>query len=127
LVPELPLPNTVLSLTLNIEAAMPKPDITSAAGLATAADSAVRESGERDEDNLDIEGPGKGGDIAGLVVTHLVRNLFDSGPAGVFLLRKFITSLTEVADGVMAKDHAAVEEAGDSATQALGQLLEQEE
>jgi hypothetical protein len=104
---------------------MPKPDITSAAGLAASADNAMREAGSDDEDSLDRESPGQDGDIAGLVVTHLVRNLYDAGPAGVFLLRKFISSLNEVGDAVMAKDHAGAEEAGDAATQALGQLLEQ--
>jgi hypothetical protein len=121
-VPELRLRNFFPSRIRNTEVTMHKPRLTSAAALSASADSAMRENGERDEDNLDHEAPSKDGDgdIAGEVVTGLVRSLYDAGPAGVFLLRKFTFSLDKVGDAVMAKDHAAVEEAGDAATRGQG-------
>jgi hypothetical protein len=75
---------------------------------------------EPDEDDLDRED----GDIAETVVMSLVRCLADSGPAGVHLLRKLIDSLDDMADAVMERDHAGLEDAAADAHEVLAKLVE---
>jgi hypothetical protein len=88
--------------------------------------SAMASRVEHDEDSLNHEAPGEEGegDFAEAVVASLVRCLSDAGPAGVHLLRKLTSAFEAMGDAVMERDHEGLEDAADSAHQALSKLLE---
>lgn len=80
--------------------------------------------GEDDEDSLDREQDGSGGDdLATEAITSIVEHLKRGKAGAVRDLRAFAAALNDMCDGFMAKDFHEVGDAADVAREALHNLI----
>ena len=79
---------------------------------------------QQDEDNLNREQDGEGGDdIATEAICSIVHNLHSGGPSAVRDLRAFTSALEEMCETFMARDRKGFEDAASDARDALEDLI----
>lgn len=79
----------------------------------------------QDEDTLDREGHGGGGDddLATEAIVSIVKNLHHGGPSAVRTLRRFTSALDAICEAFMSRDNQGVEEAASEAVDVLNDML----
>ena len=80
--------------------------------------------GQQDEDSLQREQDGNGGDdIAVEAISQIVRHLHDAGPSAVRDLRAHAHALLELCDAFMSRNQSDFEDAASNAVDTLHELI----